>query len=525
MSDVTNDPVLFARKVLSRTVFDHQEPMVRSRKPYVVVTGGRRSGKTEGSMFKAAHTAMTRRGCQVVVTSANETSMRRWVSDFAALLAGTELGRGATVDAEAARIKFANGSEVVGVPPTDRAIRGLGARVWAVVCDEASLCAPSVIQAIRFLLADHIHEGAQAILTGPPMCALDHPFRELWDAGMAGDPDVDPFQWPTALNPKLDHDWLLRERARLNSITAMGELDGQWIEDGLQFYTHALLNRAIADVQLPMPWEVPGNIFLILAADFGVVYDQSVIWMLARAPGIRDLNPEHDGRPMFIGWPTIFDPGTKLLDVVNRIVSCQAVLHYSLDSIGAGAMAVQEVERQVSQRPKLPERKTRMWWTRATTNAAKMASHGLLRWLLEDDRLIFPRDPMMIRQFTGMRFEYSGRGVAIEAADRSVHDDVPDAAALSMMPYVPHGGSHVICLTQDLASHGRVPESPVEPLDLPTVTTGSGLVVYARPPLQSVADMRVALPSGAGPAAAVPDARHDALRERVRTILHPSETE
>jgi hypothetical protein len=520
MTDAVVDPVVFARKVLGRVVFEHQEPMVRSDRPWVIVTGGRRSGKTEGSMFKAAHIAMTRRGCQVIVTSANETSMRRWVSDFAGLLAGTEAGRGATVDVEAARIRFGNGSEVVGVPPTDRAIRGLGKRVWAVVCDEASLCSTAVIQAIRFLLADHIHEGAQAILTGPPMCALDHPFRELWDAGMAGDPDVDSFQWPTTLNPKLDADWLRRERDRLNSITAMGELDGQWIEDGLQYYPHALLNRAIADVRLPAPWEVPGNVFLILAADFGVSYDQSVIWMLARAAGVRGLNPDHDGKPVFVGWPTVFDPGTPLLEVVNRIVSCQAVLHYSLDSIGAGAMAVQEVERQVKRRPKLPERKTRMWLTRATTNATKMASHGLLRWLLEDDRLILPRDPMMIRQFTGMRFEHSGRGLSIENADRSVHDDVPDAAALSMLPYSPPGGSHVVCLTQELATHGRVPESHVEPLDVPIVETGAGLKVYERPALQSVADHRISLPVGAGPAK-LRDSRFDGVRKQVQAVLQP----
>jgi hypothetical protein len=522
--DVTNDPVLFARKVLGVWVFDYQEPMVRSKAAWIVTTGGRRSGKTLASQIKVAHIVMTRRGCQAIVTSANESSMRRWMSEFADLLSGAELGRGAVIDVEAGKVTLLNGSEVIGVPPTDRAIRGLGRKVWAVVCDEASLCAPGVIAAIRFLLADHIHEGAQAILVGPPMCARDHPFRELWDAGMAGDPDVHPDQWPTTLNRKLDADWLRRERDRLNSITAMGELDGQWIEDGLQYYPHSLLNRAVADIEPPLPWEVGTGIRGILALDVGVVYDRSVIWMLFRGPGIRGLNPGHDGRPVFIGWPYIFDPGTPLIEVSNRVVESRAsVIHFSLDVAGVGAMPAQEIERQVMALP-TPHRTKRVWWTKPTTNAMKMASHGLLRWLLENDQLVIPRNPQMLREFTGMRFENSSRTGSIEAADRSTHDDVPSAAALAMLPNSEEGSPHVYCGVQSLAASGRVPESHVEPLDLPVVETGAGVRVYARPPLQSVVDTRVILPSGAGPAK-YRDTRYDGVREQVRSHLHPSAKE
>jgi hypothetical protein len=519
MTDVIEDPVLFARKVLGVWVFDYQEPALRSRKPWVVVTGGRRSGKTTVSQIKAAHTVMTRRGCQVVVVSANESSTRRWMADFAAMLAGTELGRGAVIDVDAMRITFTNGSEVIGVPPTDRAIRGLGARVWEVVCDEASLCAPGVIQAIRFLLADHIHEGAQGVLTGPPMCARDHPFRELWDAGTSGDPDVDSYKWPTTLNPKLDADWLRRERDRLNSITAMGELDGEWIEDGLQYYSHALLSRAVADIEPPLPWEVGVGARGILALDVGVVYDQSVIWMLYRAAGVRGLNPDHDGRPVFIGWPFIFEPGTPLLEVSNRVVDCYAAMHYAIDTLGVGAGPGQDVHRRIKGRP-MAKGDKRVFWLKGTTNATKMAAHGQLRWLLENDQLIIPRNPTMLRQFQGMRFEYGGRGGSIEAADRATHDDAPSAAALSMLAYVPDGGSHVICGVQSLAAPGRIPEAHAEALDVPVVETGCGLRVYQRPVLQSVADMRITLPAGAGPAT-FRDSTHDGVREQFRAALHP----
>ena len=64
-----------------------------------------------------------------------------------------------------------------------------------------------------------------------------------------------------------------------------------------------------------------------------------------------------------------------------------------------------------------------------------MASHSLLRWLLENDQRILPRNPQMLRQFMEMRFEQSRRTATIENADASTHDDVPDAAALAMLPY------------------------------------------------------------------------------------------
>jgi hypothetical protein len=524
MTDVISDPVLFAKDVLGVTVFEYQEPMVRSTAAWQVVTGGRRSGKTTVSQIKAAEIAMSRRGCQVLITSANESSVRRWISEFADMLAGSQLGRAATVDVESQKVTLGNGSEVIGVPPTARALRGYGRRVWGVIVDEASLCAPTVIADIRFVLLDHVNDGAQGILVGPPMCGHDHPFREMWEAGWTGgDPDINSHQWATTLNPGLDQDWLRGERNRLNSIVAMGELDGQWISDGLQFYPHALLSRAVADIEPPDPRHLAGPAQGILALDIGVVYDTSVIWCLYRAAGLRGLNPHHDPRKaVFIGWPFIFDPGTPLMDVVNTVVDCRApFLHYSLDTIGAGAMPAQEIVRRV--KTLRPVRNTRhgnrrSWWLKATNNATKMASHSLLRWLLENDQLILPRDPTMLRQFQGMRFEQTGRTSTIEAADPATHDDVPDAAALSMLAHTPEGSGRVICALQNFAGETATPESPVEQLDIDIVTTGSGLNVYQQPVLQSVRDGRISIPQGARPRTHHND-EHADLREQMQAAL------
>jgi hypothetical protein len=514
MSDIVTDVVTFARKVLGIDVHPYQVEMVQSRKPWIIATGGRRSGKSTVSQIKAAEIAFTHRGCQVVVTSANESSVRRWLADFADMATASALGRGAVVDVESMKVTLANGSEVLGIVPTARALRGLGRRVMGVVIDEASLCNASVIVDAQFLAADHVHEGAQIILVGPPMCAKDHPFRTLFDAGFSGgDPDVFACQWPTTLNPGLDADWLARERDRLPSIVAMAELDGRWIDDNILYYSRALMGGGVADIEPPLPWDVHG-VKGILAVDFGVTYDQSVIWMLYRAAGIRALNPEHDGRPVFIGWPYLFDTGTPMLDVVNAVVKCTGVMHYAPDPVGVGAMPAQEIERRVKATHKLGRGESRVFWNQPTTGPRKMASHGCARWLLENDQFILPRNPTMLRQFYGMRFEHSSRGGTIENADRATHDDCPSAAALAMLPHAPNGGTQIVCAVQSLAARGRVPESYVEPLDLDVVETGNGLRVYQRPALQSVASTEVAIPHGAAPKQYV-NTEYDHVREAV----------
>jgi hypothetical protein len=69
--------------------------------------------------------------------------------------------RGAVVDEAALTITLANGSRIVGLAPTSGNLRGRGKGVFCVWIDEAGFCAESLIRDARYLILDHLEEGAQ----------------------------------------------------------------------------------------------------------------------------------------------------------------------------------------------------------------------------------------------------------------------------------------------------------------------------------------------------------------------------
>jgi hypothetical protein len=518
-ADVVGDAVEFAQRVLCRDPFPHTRGALRSRRPIVAIVGGRRSAKSDTSQIKALHVAFTRRGAQVLIIGPNELSVRRYLAETAALLEGSDFGRGAVLDLEAMLIRLANGSELIGLPPTAGRARGYGGRVWLVVWDECGHGPAATMADLRYVLIDHVAEGAQLWLLGSPWGGDQHPFKVTWEQGVNGDPDVASYKWRTSENPLLPPGWLARERSRINAVEAAGELDGEWWADQSTFYPRALIDRATADIEMPDLAQLGGQARGIVSVDWGVSYDQSVAWVLYRLAGIKALNPDHDGRPVFVGWPYIYDPGTPLVDVVEAVVACPANFHtYAAETNGVGAMPSQELVRRV--KDARPLRREQRWWAmRATTRQSKMASHGAKRWLLERDQIVLGRIPQQHRQFTGMKLDTSGRVGTIEAGDAATHDDIVDAAAAAMLPHIPEGQARVVCAVQEMAGERGVAEAPVEELDLPVVQTGGGLRVYARPVLQSVADQKVTVPAGAGPKQ-WRDPEFDAAREQVQAAIN-----
>ena len=64
MLDAAADPVVFAEKVLELQAFGHEAEALRGRAPWVVIAGGRRSGKTTTAVIKALHTLHAHAGGQ-----------------------------------------------------------------------------------------------------------------------------------------------------------------------------------------------------------------------------------------------------------------------------------------------------------------------------------------------------------------------------------------------------------------------------------------------------------------------------
>ena len=255
MSDPTADRVAFAREVLGLDeVYSHQERALRATEPYVVLPGGRRSGKSVTAQIAALHTVTTRRDAQWLVTAPNSDKVAQAIGETADLLKASDIAHSTEIDEQVMRLDLpGSGSAVIGVPPTGGQLRGYGRKVYGVHVEEAGHCPPSVWRDVRYVLLDHHDEGAQGWLTGSPWGAAGHFFFDSFRLGRDGDPDYWADVWKSTDNPKLPRDWLERERARLNSVEAAAELDGIWMESGHAFFSRETLDAAVADLVIGAP--------------------------------------------------------------------------------------------------------------------------------------------------------------------------------------------------------------------------------------------------------------------------------
>ena len=213
-------------------------------------------------------------------------------------------------------------------------------------------------------------------------------------------------------------------------------------------------------------------------------------------PGIRHLNPDHDGRPVFIAFPYVFAQGTLLRDVVDSVVNSPIPYAYlSIETNGVAAMVEQETRRGLAGKPG-PQR---VWNPVHTTAALKTAGYGTVLGMLENGQLLLPRHADLLRQLAGLKFEQGERGfMHIAAESNVVHDDVCDALMLAACPFRAANGRIATGLSRWADSRRAYPEAELPPgFDGEVTETGSGLRVFRTPPLQSVNGPECWLPSNA----------------------------
>ena len=484
MGDVAADPVLFSSRVLGRDPFEHTHGALRASTRHVILKGGRRSAKTCTAQTRALWRMFTNRGAKVLVTGPNGDNVKRFVAETSDLLHGSDLSKGSLTDIEGMRLGLANGSEMVGLPPTGGQLRGWGAGVLMVIIDEAGHTAPSVVRDVRYTLLDMAAEGSQLWMIGSPWAGTDHPFNVEHRRGEDGDPDYHVERWATSMNPLLPREELERMRARLDPIEAMSELDGLDVAGDLQFFTreHHLM-PCVADFEVPAPADLVGPMRPVIGFDWGVSRDFCSQAVLAR---VVPVEPRDDGRPTFALLSYASPLGALMGGVVDEWSSLPVapyVRYWVSEPNGVGAMPSQELYRKVRRRvPVGPVG----WQIEHTTAARKLAGCSLLRWLMDRRQIVLPRDPDLLRQFAGMRLDSSGHGTpSLQAEDPAVHDDRVDSAWMTTMPM--SRGNRIVCELAPLADpEFAYADPPLEPLTEPIIETGDGLRLYRRLPLMSV---------------------------------------
>jgi AAA domain len=493
-----DDVAVFAAKVLRRPLWDHQLEAARASAFTTTIAAARRTGKTTLIETLAAWTCVRERGVKAVILSATQDSARRVTESIGETLSANPLTRGAVVDDFATRIRLTNDSEIISLPASQRQIRGYGRGVKLLVIDEAGFVPEELFRAARYVALDERGNGARIILTGTPWGGPELFMRRAFDAGNDGDPEHASFHWRYDANPLLDHAYLERERERTAPAEYAAEVLGEWSDAEGSMFPLSLLERQTADLALPTLRELVEGAEPFVGLDWGVSFDRSAAVAIYRLP-VELLNRQREVLPRFVALPRIWPRSTPLSDVWKEVVGVRARFAcLSSETNGVGAGPSQEIRRLLTERRRSP----RAWNPVHTTNETKTAAYGAVLQLLEREQLVLPRDPDLLRELRGLRFEQGERGFTrISAESASVHDDVADALACSMAPHTsPSVRRRVVIELLKYAHPGAVLDArPWERRleGVPVVETGGGLRVWERPPLQSVTNWELLYPSPA----------------------------
>ncbi|HEV2924669.1 MAG TPA: hypothetical protein VGW98_11580 [Solirubrobacteraceae bacterium] len=478
----------FAEKVLRQPLWPHQVQLADSDAFISCVAAARRSGKSETVEVLGMHTAFSNANCRVLVLSAGQDSARRLTESIAQRLNANELTRGAVVDDFSTRIRLSNGSEIISLPASQRQIRGYGKNLLLLAIDEAGFVPEELWAAARFTALDEKANGSRILLLGSPWGKGF--FRREFDLGMEGDPDHKSFSWAASANPTLDHDYLAREKSRVSAREFASEVEGKWSDAVGSLFSRELLESCTADIVVPRYQDLRGPALGVLGCDWGVSFDRSAVAAIFRLP-VAALNVDAEPMARFVaftyGWPA----GEQLHKVVKGIVANIAPFsHVVPETNGVGAMPSSELRRLASQsRAQRNDWAKRRWEFVNTSATSKTVGYSLVLGMMERGQLVIPRDPDLLRQLAGLKFEQGERGFTrIESEDIATHDDLSDALMLATIPYKPPRAHRVVCHLAMLANSNRAPaDAKVPPLACPTVQTGGGLKVPQVPTLQSVA--------------------------------------
>lgn len=466
MGDARDDVATFAEKVMRRPLWPHQLKAARAERFVTSVAAARRTGKTTLVETLAAWTCFRERGVRAVVLSANQESSRRVIEELSGDLAASRLTRDAVADDLATRLRFANGSEVVSLPASQKAVRGLGRGVKLLVVDEAGFVDDELWRAARYVALDERERGGRILLTGTPWGVGF--FRAEHRAGEQGDAEHASFHWSYEASPLLDHAYLERQRDLVPSHEYASEVEGRWVESGDAYFDSELLLAATADYE-PPDLAALHRPRVAAGIDWGIRRDASAMTVVAAAPVL--VGEECDRARYLVAGIVHQQAGATarygtFLDRVTAAGRRLDPIWVASETNGVGAAATEELRRRVGGVV------TEVF----STQPVKAEAYGRLRTLMETGRFVLPRQPALLRELGALRGEVSAAGGLTISADARAHDDLADSLALSLGPRVADGRASC-----RIAAYDHHAPPVVEPNDESEVArTGSGIGVPRR---------------------------------------------
>jgi Terminase large subunit, T4likevirus-type, N-terminal len=373
------------------------------------IVAPRQSGKSRLLAVAALWWAYSRPDQRVLVVSAGEDASRRLLATAAAVAIRSPLLAGSLTDENAGLLTLSNGSEVRGVPASERAVRG-----WAVdllLIDEAAQVDDDLILGAA-IPTTAARPDARIVLAGSPGAA-EGAFYAFAEQGEQGDEHVVTYRW--ALD---DATWIGQQvidsaRSALAPAQFTREYEGRFADTGL--HEHVIEREWIDEArrrELP-PGETNEVIFGVDVARHGG--DETVIVRLA-------------GGVARVEWAV---HGTDLMQIAGRLAAIARDEPWQppsiwLDAIGLGYGVLDRLhELEVPVTPFIASARSadRARFINARSEAWWAAREAFRNGEIDLD----PDDRALAAQLASVRYSLASTG-AIQIASKDSMRTSPDRA-------------------------------------------------------------------------------------------------
>ena len=258
---------------------------------YLVLRAPRQTGKSRCIALAAAWLALRRPEQTIIITSASEVGARRLLATVAEVLSAPVL-RADVLSEQAGLLTLANGSRLVGLPASERALRGWTAD--GVCVDEMAFVSDDLVNG-AILPLTLARPDAKVIFASSPWTASGAFFDWATLGERGSDPGVRSHRWSVENAPWVSPAEVARLKATMSPARYASEVQGEWSEGSAGFFSRSSLLAATADYLLTPPELADGG-----AVAFGLDWGRAHDFHAIAAIGICDDGGLNQQAPLIV---------------------------------------------------------------------------------------------------------------------------------------------------------------------------------------------------------------------------------
>lgn len=457
-----HDVGFFARAVAGAELWPHQVAIATSPARIRCVCAGRQSGKTRTLAVLALFEAFSRPGSRTLILSAGEDAARDVLAEASAL-AGAPLLAGSVVDDLTEILTLANGSTIRSIPASEKRARGKS--IDLLILDEAAYIDEEIWRAARYTIL--ARPASRVVMASTPRGRLDRFFATHWRLGgrdgvpveLAGI-SVESFHWPSSISPLVDEELIEFWRRTDDPRIFQREVLAEWADEASQYFSSDELDANVAPYSMLRPGELQRAELVVAGVDWASAHDANAVVMLGvLAEG--DVNGTSEEEPrFFVAWAEEryrYSMNQWARDLAAYGDTSRGGFEFYVvasEANGVGSGPTELLQEAARDHGWSRWRVQPVW----TTAKRKASGFGVIRLLLQQNRLLLPAEPSLRRQLEALELTTSDDGnVRISVPESQGHDD--QAMALlqgaSCLRHVNGGGR-----PQDLLGGGELVETP-----------------------------------------------------------------